>query len=150
MERLLFLIIVFLAGCMPNQQTTPIPIPALNSPTPMSTPENPYASQPNDAKLEKSPAFIEEAGVQVMGGRPQQFQLHLSGNLPDPCHELRIAISEPDEAMNIKVDVFSVVDPAMMCIQVLKPFSTNLELGSFPTGHYTVTVNGEIMAEFDA
>jgi hypothetical protein len=59
-------------------------------------------------------------------------------------------VEEPDANNNIAVDVYSVVDPAVICIQVLQAFQASVNLGSFPSGHYTVTVNGELGGEFDA
>jgi hypothetical protein len=46
--------------------------------------------------------------------------------------------------------VYSVINPAETCIQVIEPFEANIMLGSFETGHYTVLVNGEMAGEFDA
>ena len=143
------LIILGVLGCGPPQPTADADQP-VNNLTPMPTTTDPYAPQPGDSDLQKGNAFVEEAGVLVLESFPPQFQLHVSGNLPDPCHELRIAIGQPDTAKYIAVQVYSVVDPAMICIQVLKPFSANANLGTYPPGHYTVTVNGETAGEFDA
>jgi hypothetical protein len=81
---------------------------------------------------------------------PPQITLSLQGNLPTPCHNLRAKISEPDAENKINVEVYTVVDPNMMCTQVLKPFQETVELGTFPNGHYSVFVNGELVGEFDS
>ena len=150
MIKILIIVFALLIGCSPTHQATQTIMPASNSPTPIPQQQNLYIPKSGDTKLEKGPAFVEEAGVLILKGNPQQFELHLSGNLPDPCHELRISVDEPDTSNNIKVDVYSVSNPEMVCIQVLKAFSANFELGSFPTGHYSVIVNGDLVAEFDA
>jgi hypothetical protein len=38
----------------------------------------------------------------------------------------------------------------MMCTQILKPFQASIDLGTFPSGHYSVYVNGELAGEFDS
>jgi hypothetical protein len=45
--------------------------------------------------------------------------------------------------------VYSVSAPDTVCIQMLEPFSVNFPMGSFPSGHYTLWVNGEQVAELD-
>jgi hypothetical protein len=94
--------------------------------------------------------FIEEKGVLVRESYPPQISLTVSGNLPTPCNELRLQVDEPDEKNNIQVDAYSVTDPNMMCTQVLKPFQASIDLGTFPSGHYSVYVNGELAGEFDS
>jgi hypothetical protein len=94
--------------------------------------------------------FIEEKGVLVRESYPPQISLSMSGNLPTPCNELRVQAGEPDEKNNIQVEAYSVADPNMMCTQVLKPFQASIDLGTFPSGHYSVYVNGELAGEFDS
>jgi hypothetical protein len=48
------------------------------------------------------------------------------------------------------VEVYSLVDPDVACIQVLEPFQQGINLGSLPQGSYTVYVNGEQVGEIDA
>lgn len=110
----------------------------------------PYIPQPDDVKLSRENIFIEEKGLLVRESYPPQIALEISGNLPTPCHQLRAKIAEPDAENKINMDVYTVVDPNMLCTQVLKPFSENIELGTFPSGHYSVWVNGELAGEFDS
>ena len=112
-------------------------------------PANPLAPKPGDEKLTHGNVFIEESGLMIRESFPPQISLAFSGNLPTPCHELRAVVSEPDEENKISADVYSLVDPDMICTQVLKPFQANMDLGTFPTGHYTVWINGVIVGEFD-
>jgi len=46
------------------------------------------------------------------------------------------------------VEVYSLVQPDQVCIQVLEPFDVNVPLGSYVAGSYTVVINGEEMGEF--
>jgi hypothetical protein len=112
--------------------------------------ENPYAPQPADSSLTRGEVFIEEKGLLVRESYPPQISLSVSGNLPTPCHELRVQVGEPDEKNNIQVEAYTVTDPNMMCTQVLKPFQASIDLGTFPSGHYSVYVNGELAGEFDS
>jgi hypothetical protein len=40
--------------------------------------------------------------------------------------------------------------PTKICDEMLKPFEQEIDLGSFPAGHYTVFVNGKPVGGFDA
>jgi len=138
----LLLAVLWMAACNPEQTTPngsgtlppdtavtspPAGIPASREPVP-----NPYAPQPTDSSLNRGEVFIEEKGLLVRESYPPQISLFLSGNLPTPCNELRVQIGEPDETNNIEVDAYSVVDPNMMCTQVLKSFQASVDLGPFP------------------
>lgn len=112
-------------------------------------PVNPLAPKPGDAKLTRGNIFIQEFGLLIRESFPPQISLSSSGDLPTPCHELRAVINPPDTDNKIFVDAYSVVDPDMVCIQVLKPFQESIDLGTFPSGHYTVWLNGEMAGEFD-
>jgi hypothetical protein len=100
-----------------------------------------------DDKLIRGEVTISEKELQVQENEPDQYVLFLSGTLPTPCHQLRVTISEPDEKNQIDVDIYSVVDPAEICIQVLEPFEANIPLGSYPSGEYSVFVNGQSVGE---
>ena len=149
MKRLLFVALVFLSACS-TFPATPSPDTPVNNLTPLPPSDAPYEPQPGDDALTRGPAFVETTDILVLESFPLQFQLSLSGNLPTPCHALRIVVDKPDANSNIAVDVYSVVDPNAICLQVLQGFQASVSLGSFPAGHYTITVNGEVAGEFDA
>lgn len=111
---------------------------------------NPYSPQPIDSSVERGNVFIENSDLLIMESLPVQITLVLEGNLPTPCNQLRVAAHPPDEQNRIQVEAYSVFDPDEICIQVLEPFKANITLGSFPTGHYSVWVNGEMVGEFDS
>lgn len=110
----------------------------------------PYSPQPDDSNMTRGNVFIEQSDLLIMESYPVQIMLVLKGNLPTPCNQLRVATNPPDEENQIHVDVYSVIDPNQMCAQVLEPFEVNVGLGSFPSGHYSVWINGESIGEFDA
>lgn len=128
----------------------PVTSPPQNGSAPVETPEMPFAPKPDDIKLSRGNVFISESGLLIRESFPPQISLGLSGDLPTPCHELRVVVQEPDAENKINVEVYSVVDPDQVCIQVLKPFQEHIDLGTFPRGHYTVWVNGELIGEFDS
>lgn len=110
---------------------------------------NPYQPLESDAALQRGEAFIDSSEVLVLESYPVQINLVLTGNLPTPCHQLRIAVNQPDEANRILVEVYSVADPEQICILILQPFVITYSLGSFPSGRYTILVNGEEVGQFD-
>ena len=57
---------------------------------------------------------------------------------------------EPDLQAQIAVQVYALEVPDTACTQVLEPFNVDVPLGSYPTGHYFLMINGEQAAEFDA
>ena len=114
------------------------------------TPDMPsYAPDPGDINFERGNVFIGESGIILRESFPVQVVLGLSGELPTPCHQLRVVIEPPDSENKILVEAYTVFNPEMNCIQVLKPFQEMIELGTFPAGHYTVWVNGTRVGEFD-
>lgn len=158
--RLTILVVfTFLASACtpaPGQVTEP---PSLPSPdAPVASPKEPaapipgtdYSPQPGDQALIRAEVDVQSAQIRIMESYPVQIGLDLSGALPTPCHKLRIAVDEPGEMNRINVDVYAVVEPGEMCIQVLEPFQVSLNLGSFPSGNYSIWVNGDKVGHFDA
>ena len=151
----LYLLMLFVAACAPQPQTTPDPDTAVTSPPVDSMPTNepgtnPLAPQPGDVDLTRGNVYIDEASLIIRESFPPQISLALAGNLPTPCNQLRVAISAPDSENKINAEVYSVMDPDQVCIEVLEPFEEQIDLGTFPTGHYSVWVNGELTGEFDS
>jgi hypothetical protein len=110
----------------------------------------PYAVKAGDANLSRGNVFIDSTDLVIRESYPPQIALVLAGGLPTPCHQLRVVVSPPDLGNRIDVEVYSVVDPAAICIQVIEAFSQTVEMGTYASGHYTVFVNGELAGEFDS
>jgi len=110
----------------------------------------PYAPQPGDSRLTRGSVYLDAVDVLVAESYPVQIFVALRGSLPTPCHQLRAQINPPDTENRIVIDVYSVAEPDAICVQMLQGFEANLALGSFPTGHYTVWVNGDQRGEFDS
>jgi len=113
-------------------------------------PPSGYEPQLGDENLKRDPVFLDLQNNQfsIPPSPPFEVQVVLQGNLPDPCHQLRVVVTPPDANNVINLEAYSVVDPAVACITALKPFTANIPLGTYSNGHYTAMVNGEGLGNF--
>jgi hypothetical protein len=56
-------------------------------------------------------------------------------------------VSEPDAQRRIEVQVYRLMDPAGICIQMLEAFDVSIPLGQLDSGTYTVLLNGTVVGE---
>jgi hypothetical protein len=154
-QIILLLFALLVVSCGPTEAPATLPpdtvvthVPGDNMPA--NEPSlNPLAPKPGDENLTRGNIFISESELVIRESFPPQVSLMFRGDLPTPCHELRAVVNPPDDENKIIVDAYSVVDPNLVCTQVLQPFEEGIDLGIFPTGHYTVWINGEMAGEFD-
>jgi hypothetical protein len=133
---------------IPNQSAYPAPgTPGTGT---VVIPLSGYEPQPGDENLTRGQVFLDMNNSRFSSSAipTSQVQVLLQGNLPDPCHVLRVVVSLPDENNVINLDVYSLVDPGIACITVLDPFNAEIPLGNYPDGDYTVMVNGERLGDF--
>ncbi len=111
-----------------------------------------YSPQPGDIYLTKDKVFLNMTGSRlvVVSTSPLTVYADIVGNLPDPCHVLRIVVGPVTATHVINIQVYSLYDPAVGCIDVLKPFSVSVPLGTYSPGLYTVMVNGQKLGTFGA
>jgi hypothetical protein len=152
--QILLLFMLLVAACAPQGQATPAPDMPVTSPPgdDVSTNEpvlNPFAPQPADSALSRGAVYLNKVDLPIRESFPPQVSVLMQGDLPTPCHQLRVEVSPPNAENKIMLDAYSVVDPNQVCTQVLEPFEAFIDLGTFPTGHYTVWVNGQMVGEFD-
>jgi hypothetical protein len=133
-KLILAALFVLLAACAPAQAT--------------STPEC-ESCDPIDPQ--GGTIYIDSSDLLVAESYPVQIFLHITGNLPTPCHEFRSQVPSPDEQNRIYVTAWSESDPNTICIQVLEPFDTNISISmeDAAEGSYTVWLNGEKVGEFN-
>jgi hypothetical protein len=133
----------------PTAKIYPAPVTPL--PNVQNNPPGDYTPQRGDKFLSQGTVTLDWADSQVImqGAQADEPAIALSGVLPDPCQQLRVAVSPPDDQNNIYVAVYSVYDPQQNCIMVIKPFTVTVSLGSYASGHYRVYVNGQLLGEFD-
>lgn len=136
------LVILVLSGCAPSPNA-----PISNEPA-TEPAQSDYIPNPGDASLLRGDVYLDSSDLLTLESFPVQFMLNLKGNVPTPCHQLRIAVSPPDTSNKVIVDVYSVANPDDVCAQVLEPFDVNFSLGSYAEGKYSLWVNGEMVAEF--
>jgi len=161
-ERLIFITsFLFLSGCAAIQEgfaTPTIEISYLTlEPTNVvdelpiadETPQPNFLPQFGDSNLTKASAFAESVDLISDGSEPIQIMLHISGFLPTPCHELRVYVPPPDDENNIMVEMYSVAEPEVDCVQVLRAFDVTIEMGNYPIGGYLIWVNEDPIGNFD-
>jgi hypothetical protein len=156
----IFLILTFavfaLSACIPATSEPNMDEPVMNESITNTETVTPQVDKPVstitpvDSNLLIGNVYLDSTELLTLESTPLQFMLALKGSLPTPCNQLRVDVSRPDSENKIIVDVYSVTKPDEICAQVLQPFEENFPLGSFPAGHYTLWVNGELVTEFDA
>lgn len=154
-----------LAACAPSQPSpTPVPndLPPVQLPAPVGEVNNPavtlpvtdtltpsnmeiYLPQPADAGWLTGTVYLDTTDVLALESFPPQYILRLTGSLPNPCHQLRVVVSDLADGKR-PVQVYSVAEPDQMCIQVLQPFEVNVPLGS-ATDPFDVVINAETTIE---
>lgn len=92
---------------------------------------------------ERGPVFVDQAELEFQGQRPVKVDLLITGSLPTPCATLHWSAEAPDEQGRINIELYSLQDPELACIQVLEPLDTRIPIGSFSQGSYSVWLNGE-------
>ncbi len=137
----------------PDSSNSTYPKPGIDGTGTTVIPPSGYEPQPGDENLKRGPVFLDLANSQFApppAFPTTQVEVVLQGNLPDPCHSLRVVVTPPDVNNVINLDAYSVVKPGEACITVLEPFTANIPLGDYPNGQFSVTVNGERLGEFSA
>jgi hypothetical protein len=133
-----------------NSSNSSYPGPGTDETGTPAIPPSGYEPQLGDENLKRDPVFLDLPNSQfsIPPSPPFEVQVVLQGNLPDPCHQLRVVVTPPDANNVINLEAYSVVDPAVACITVLKPFTANIPLGTYLNGDYLVMVNGEGLGNF--
>jgi hypothetical protein len=113
---------------------------------------NDYKPQPSDGNKTRGNVFMDLKNSQIltMESAPVQVSVLLKGNLPDPCHELRVVPTTDEATKRVDLEVYSLAKKGGACITVLQPFEVTVPLGSFTGGKYQVYVNGEKLGDFDS
>jgi hypothetical protein len=162
MSKLILILLPFflLTACTPLRFILPPGQPAI-SPMPPDQPVSnepgtkmtelgdSFVPQPSDNQLTKGPVYFDSVGILILESYPPQYRLALKGSLPDPCHQLRVVVPQPDAQNVVHVEVYSVVDPGTVCIQVLAPFEVSVSLDGFPAGTDDIRVNGDTVGQIE-
>ena len=110
----------------------------------------PTMTPPLTGDFEKGPVYISSSDLLIMESFPVQVALHITGDLPTPCHRFQAEVAKPDAENRIEVTAYSLANPELMCAQVLQPFeeSVPIPMDGAPDGTYSVWLNGEEVGEF--
>lgn len=148
----LLLLTLVLSACAPSgDEPVSSPNEGTLDPAGSTMPVNDnFAPSAADEGMTRGEAYLDDVQLLTLESFPPQFMLNIKGNLPTPCYQLRIAVSEPDAENKVNVEIYSIADPDQMCVQVLAPFEINYSLGTFPAGTYTLWVNGVKVADFQS
>jgi inhibitor of cysteine peptidase len=143
------LLVLMVSACAADNNTFD-PNTPVDSDQPMPVEPDGGIGGDSDGEKVSANAYVSDAQLLIMESYPVQIALVVSGDLPTPCHEFQYEISEPDAENQIFVEIFSMVNPGEVCIEVLEPFSENISLpvADLPDGIYTIFVNGELVGEF--
>jgi hypothetical protein len=134
--------LVDLTTITPTLAITQVPSEIITLPQPASIPYDQIQPSPSDSNMPRGKAFIDTVDY-------QNGYLIIKGNLPDPCHKLRVELDDPTFANNkIKLSIYSLRDKGAICIQSLAPFQTEIPLTNIRGGDYTVTINDAILKKF--
>jgi hypothetical protein len=111
-----------------------------------------YKPTTSDQNLAQGEVFLDLKASQilVMESMPVQVNVILKGELPTPCHELRVVPVTDEANKRVDMEVYTLTAISSACVAVLQPFEVTVELGSFSGGTYTVYANGEQLGEFDS
>mgnify|MGYP007034157725 CR=1 FL=1 len=141
------LLALLLSACLvrPTPQATPTTI----RPLVIKAEENPYAPKPEEINLQQTGVILTSLDLaDLSDATPLRTQLTILGSMPSVCKELRIEVSPPDDAYQILIKIYSVVNPKITCDNVFQQFETSILLGVYSPGRYIVIVNSEFVEDF--
>jgi len=101
-----------------------------------------------EAEMIAGPVMIKESELVLMESYPVQVLLRVTGDLPTPCHMPRATLTRDDGSGQIDIELYSLTEEDLMCIQVIQSFETIIPLGEYTSGEYRVYMNGELVEEF--
>jgi hypothetical protein len=138
---LLILMVLTVTACGPQPTEAPV-----------FQGENPYVPQAGDKEMQRDNITIDSSSLSLAKSLPPQVMLSFAYFPPTPCHELRVEVSKPDLQNQINVNTYTVVkkDTACVLMALATPLQASLNLGSFPSGHYSLLLNGAVVGEFDS
>ena len=111
----------------------------------ISDPGPSNSGEPVPPRDQRKLAYIADVAFQVLESWPMQVIVEVSGDLPDPCHELWWEVAVDGNTYDVQVwSVSPPPDSEMACAMMIEPFVENVPLGGgFVAEDYTVIVNGE-------
>ena len=120
--------------------------------TPVFQGDNPFAPKPGDSALMRGDITIDSSSLNLAKSQPPQVMLNFAYFQPTPCYQLRVEVGAPDSQNHINVSAYAVAEKDKPCtlMALATPLQASLNLGSFPSGHYSLWLNGVQTGEFDS
>lgn len=109
-----------------------------------------YAPQPGDERLTRGWLNVRSAEIVKNPGARVPYRLVVRGEMPTTCHSWRAVVRGPAAEPRFDVEMYSLVDPQVICIQMVGEFEGEIELPTPPPGRYEVRINGQRVAELVA
>jgi hypothetical protein len=111
-----------------------------------STP-SPWDPVPGDSEMQQGEIDLVNIEIISLESDPAQFALQIDGALPTPCHLLRVEASNSEDQSNVEIEIYSIVDPDQICIQVEESFSETIPLVGITNRGYQIIVNNQLVGE---
>ncbi len=142
--RFVLCFILLLSACI--AQPLPEPTPTISRPRVIKLEENPYAPQPEDANVTQAGVVLTSLDLsELVDSDPLRSELTILGSMPSVCNELRIKVNPPNDAYQIYIEIYSIVNPNLKCEDVFQQFETSILLGEYSAGQYSVWVNNSFV-----
>ncbi|MEA5467757.1 hypothetical protein [Spirulina sp. 06S082] len=114
--------------------------------------ENPASVQSSsqdtsNSALRQIPAIVKTVEVDVLESEPLQLSLKVTGNFQDGC-KTALKKEQKQDGTQINVALYRELPTDTICPTVITPFQETILLeGDFPSGTYTIDVNGIIVEQ---
>ncbi len=103
-----------------------------------------------EAEMIAGPVMVKESELVLMESYPVQVLLRVAGDLPTPCHVPRATLTRDDGSEQIDIELYSLTEEDVMCIQVIQSFETVIPIGDYTSGeNYMVYLNGELVGKIN-
>ncbi|MDD2921224.1 MAG: hypothetical protein PHQ36_02965 [Anaerolineales bacterium] len=136
-----------LSACLAPPISAPTAV--VRAPSVIAAEENPHAPKPEDAQLNRAEIIVASVDLSDRADLdPVRVQVNFLGSMPGVCKELRLQVKPPDEQYRIFIEAYSVANPKIKCPNVFQQFETNILLGVYTSGKYSVWVNEKFVGDF--
>ena len=149
MKRLAFLLAFLLTGCL--ALPTAEPTVTASPPQILSSEENPYLPKIEDVGMIRAGVVL--TAIQLserVDLDPTRVQIHFLGSMPSTCNELRLVVKPPDVKYRVYIEAYSMTNPGAKCESVFQQFETDILLGVYSPGRYTIWVNDTYVGDFSS
>ena len=106
-----------------------------------------YQPKPDDEDLAREAIFIDAAELILLKASDDVIMVQITGSLPTPCNQLRLKVHPPDGNNRIVLEAYSLVEPGMICAQVLAPLHEKVKIDLPPGGASTSWLDDHKLGE---